>query len=60
MRTDKGHGMEECAADSLKQRDLRRVLRLEYAGRQVPAGEFVFTIPESIPPEAGLNHFDEL
>ena len=26
MQTDKGHGMEECAADSREQRDLRRVL----------------------------------
>ncbi len=26
MRIDKGHGMEECAADSREQRDLRRVL----------------------------------
>jgi len=26
MRTDKGHGMEECAADSREVRDLRRVL----------------------------------
>jgi hypothetical protein len=30
MRTDKGHGMEECAADSLKQRDLRRVLMSDW------------------------------
>ncbi len=29
MKTDKGYGMEECAADSLKQRDLRRVLYAE-------------------------------
>ncbi len=27
MRIDKGHGMEECAADSREPRDLRRVLR---------------------------------
>ena len=27
MRIDKGHGMEECAADSRESRDLRRVLR---------------------------------
>lgn len=26
MRIDKGYGMEECAADSREQRDLRRVL----------------------------------
>jgi hypothetical protein len=30
MKTDKGYGMEECAADSREQSNLRRVLMREW------------------------------